>query len=59
MRRQTVTINWSDELPLAQGIDFPSCKMWVPGALHHIGHCYPFQSPVSIKVRKRGVKKLT
>jgi aldehyde dehydrogenase (NAD+) len=23
MRRQTVTINWSDELPLAQGIDFP------------------------------------
>ena len=22
MRRQTVTINWSDELPLAQGIDF-------------------------------------
>jgi aldehyde dehydrogenase (NAD+) len=23
MRRQTVTINWSNELPLAQGIDFP------------------------------------
>ncbi|HEX6896400.1 MAG TPA: aldehyde dehydrogenase family protein [Bryobacteraceae bacterium] len=23
MRRQTVTINWSDELPLAQGIEFP------------------------------------
>jgi aldehyde dehydrogenase (NAD+) len=23
MRRQTVTINWSDNLPLAQGIDFP------------------------------------
>jgi len=23
MRRQTVTINWSGELPLAQGIDFP------------------------------------
>jgi L-aminoadipate-semialdehyde dehydrogenase len=23
MRRQTVTINWSDELPLAQGIKFP------------------------------------
>lgn len=23
MRRQTVTINWSDELPLAQGIQFP------------------------------------
>jgi aldehyde dehydrogenase (NAD+) len=23
MRRQTVTLNWSDELPLAQGIDFP------------------------------------
>jgi aldehyde dehydrogenase (NAD+) len=23
MRRQTVTVNWSDELPLAQGIDFP------------------------------------
>jgi aldehyde dehydrogenase (NAD+) len=23
MRRQTVTTNWSDELPLAQGIDFP------------------------------------
>ncbi|MGE5488120.1 MAG: aldehyde dehydrogenase family protein, partial [bacterium] len=22
MRRQTVTINWSDEMPLAQGIDF-------------------------------------
>ena len=22
MRRQTVTINWSDDLPLAQGIDF-------------------------------------
>jgi aldehyde dehydrogenase (NAD+) len=22
MRRQTVTINWSDELPLAQGIEF-------------------------------------
>jgi hypothetical protein len=22
MRRQTVTINWSDELPLAQGITF-------------------------------------
>ena len=24
MRRQTVTINWSDEMPLAQGIDFPT-----------------------------------
>jgi aldehyde dehydrogenase (NAD+) len=23
MRRQTVTINWSDDLPLAQGIEFP------------------------------------
>ncbi|HTS47536.1 MAG TPA: aldehyde dehydrogenase family protein [Bryobacteraceae bacterium] len=23
MRRQTVTVNWSDELPLAQGIEFP------------------------------------
>lgn len=23
MRRQTVTINWSNELPLSQGIDFP------------------------------------
>ena len=23
MRRQTVTVNWSSELPLAQGIDFP------------------------------------
>ena len=23
MRRQTVTVNWSNELPLAQGIDFP------------------------------------
>ena len=23
MRRQTVTVNWSDELPLAQGIKFP------------------------------------
>ena len=23
MRRQTVTINWSNELPLAQGIEFP------------------------------------
>jgi aldehyde dehydrogenase (NAD+) len=23
MRRQTVTINWSNEMPLAQGIDFP------------------------------------
>jgi aldehyde dehydrogenase (NAD+) len=23
MRRQTVTVNWSGELPLAQGIDFP------------------------------------
>ncbi len=23
MRRQTVTVNWSDELPLAQGIQFP------------------------------------
>jgi aldehyde dehydrogenase (NAD+) len=23
MRRQTVTINWSDEMPLAQGIEFP------------------------------------
>ena len=22
MRRQTVTINWSDDLPLAQGIEF-------------------------------------
>jgi hypothetical protein len=22
MRRQTVTINWSSELPLAQGIEF-------------------------------------
>ena len=22
MRRQTVTINWSDELPLAQGVKF-------------------------------------
>jgi aldehyde dehydrogenase (NAD+) len=24
MRRQTVTINWSPELPLAQGIEFPA-----------------------------------
>ena len=24
MRRQTVTINWSDDLPLAQGIEFPA-----------------------------------
>ena len=24
MRRQTVTVNWSKELPLAQGIEFPS-----------------------------------
>jgi len=23
MRRQTVTVNWSSDLPLAQGIDFP------------------------------------
>jgi aldehyde dehydrogenase (NAD+) len=23
MRRQTVTMNWSDKLPLAQGIKFP------------------------------------
>jgi aldehyde dehydrogenase (NAD+) len=24
MRRQTVTVNWSDDLPLAQGIEFPA-----------------------------------